>query len=205
MAAGHRGALSAGKLSGITASADASDHGTTKGQRVPQEGAKNPVSKISSSKCLCKGGASQDNPPEDLCSSPAVLLGSSSLGCRLCSRAHCSIAILWSARSCSFCAELLLPPGFHALSFLLWNFLSREMASGFSPLESFTAGAQCILVWSIPCSLFFLHAQNPSVLWVHFPGPSYLLPMWIGSTLTGYLVPFGNPMGGVQGWEPNAS
>ncbi|NXA73705.1 ATS14 metalloproteinase, partial [Thryothorus ludovicianus] len=37
-----------GKVSDITASADAGDHGTTKGQRVPQDGAKNPVSKISS-------------------------------------------------------------------------------------------------------------------------------------------------------------
>ncbi|NXH57553.1 ATS14 metalloproteinase, partial [Rhabdornis inornatus] len=41
-------ALCPGKLSGITASADAGDHGTTKGQRLPQDGAKNPVSKISS-------------------------------------------------------------------------------------------------------------------------------------------------------------
>ncbi|XP_009324248.1 PREDICTED: A disintegrin and metalloproteinase with thrombospondin motifs 14 [Pygoscelis adeliae] len=41
-------ALCPGKLSGITASTDAGDHGTPKGQRVPQDGAKNPVSKISS-------------------------------------------------------------------------------------------------------------------------------------------------------------
>ncbi|NXY08542.1 ATS14 metalloproteinase, partial [Pteruthius melanotis] len=41
-------ALCPGKLSGITASADAGNHGMTKGQRVPQDGAKNPVSKISS-------------------------------------------------------------------------------------------------------------------------------------------------------------
>ncbi|KQK76162.1 A disintegrin and metalloproteinase with thrombospondin motif 14-like protein [Amazona aestiva] len=36
------------KLSSITTSADASDHGTSKGQRVPQDGDKNPVNKISS-------------------------------------------------------------------------------------------------------------------------------------------------------------
>ncbi|KAJ7426925.1 hypothetical protein WISP_11473 [Willisornis vidua] len=41
-------ALCPGKISGITTSADAGDHGTTKGQRVHQDGAKNPVSKISS-------------------------------------------------------------------------------------------------------------------------------------------------------------
>ncbi|NXE68617.1 ATS14 metalloproteinase, partial [Calcarius ornatus] len=41
-------AVCPGKLSGITTGADAGDHGTTKGQRVPQEGPKNPVSKISS-------------------------------------------------------------------------------------------------------------------------------------------------------------
>ncbi|XP_009639489.1 A disintegrin and metalloproteinase with thrombospondin motifs 14 [Egretta garzetta] len=46
VAAGHRGALSTGKLSGVTSSAD--DHGTPKGQQVPQDGPKNPVSKISS-------------------------------------------------------------------------------------------------------------------------------------------------------------
>uniref|UniRef100_A0A8C0BE14 ADAM metallopeptidase with thrombospondin type 1 motif 14 n=1 Tax=Buteo japonicus TaxID=224669 RepID=A0A8C0BE14_9AVES len=41
-------ALCPGNLSGITASTDADDHSTPKGQRVPQDGAKNPVSKISS-------------------------------------------------------------------------------------------------------------------------------------------------------------
>ncbi|XP_026707561.1 A disintegrin and metalloproteinase with thrombospondin motifs 14, partial [Athene cunicularia] len=41
-------ALCPGKQSGITASADTGDHSTPKGQRVPQDGAKNPVSKISS-------------------------------------------------------------------------------------------------------------------------------------------------------------
>ncbi|NXS65942.1 ATS14 metalloproteinase, partial [Pandion haliaetus] len=43
---GCRVALCLGNLSGITADAD--DHSTPKGQRVPQDGAKNPVSKISS-------------------------------------------------------------------------------------------------------------------------------------------------------------
>ncbi|OPJ84776.1 hypothetical protein AV530_016092 [Patagioenas fasciata monilis] len=41
-------ALCPGKLSVVTTSTDASDHSTPKGQRVPQDGAKNPVSKISS-------------------------------------------------------------------------------------------------------------------------------------------------------------
>ncbi|XP_074965448.1 A disintegrin and metalloproteinase with thrombospondin motifs 14 isoform X4 [Phalacrocorax aristotelis] len=41
-------ALCPGKLSGITASADAGDRGTAKGQQLPQDGPKNPVSKISS-------------------------------------------------------------------------------------------------------------------------------------------------------------
>ncbi|NWS62476.1 ATS14 metalloproteinase, partial [Chunga burmeisteri] len=42
-----------GKLSDITASTDAGDRGTPKGQRVSQDGAKNPVSKISSKEpCL---------------------------------------------------------------------------------------------------------------------------------------------------------
>ncbi|XP_075615070.1 A disintegrin and metalloproteinase with thrombospondin motifs 14 isoform X5 [Balearica regulorum gibbericeps] len=40
-------ALCPGNLSGITASTDAGDHGTPKGQRVSQDGSKNPVSKIS--------------------------------------------------------------------------------------------------------------------------------------------------------------
>ena len=90
VAPGHHGALSAGKLSGITTSADAGDHSTPKGQRVPQDGVKNPVSKISSSKCPCsmKGNASRESPPGGLCSSlweteaggredvhPAVVLG----------------------------------------------------------------------------------------------------------------------------------
>ncbi|NXO05400.1 ATS14 metalloproteinase, partial [Rhinopomastus cyanomelas] len=41
-------ALCPGKLPGITASADASGHDTSKGQRASPDGAKNPVSKISS-------------------------------------------------------------------------------------------------------------------------------------------------------------
>ncbi|NXI99698.1 ATS14 metalloproteinase, partial [Psophia crepitans] len=41
-------ALCPGKLSGITASTDAGDRSTPKGQRVSQDGSKNPVSKISS-------------------------------------------------------------------------------------------------------------------------------------------------------------
>ncbi|XP_072726343.1 A disintegrin and metalloproteinase with thrombospondin motifs 14 isoform X3 [Ciconia boyciana] len=41
-------ALCPGKLSSITTSTDAGDHSTPKGQQVPQDGAKNPVSKISS-------------------------------------------------------------------------------------------------------------------------------------------------------------
>ncbi|XP_067996429.1 A disintegrin and metalloproteinase with thrombospondin motifs 14 isoform X1 [Melanerpes formicivorus] len=45
---GCRLALCPGKLSGIPTSADSHDHSTSKGQQVPQEGAPNPVSKISS-------------------------------------------------------------------------------------------------------------------------------------------------------------
>lgn len=110
---------------------------------------------------------------------------------------------MWCTRSCSSRVELLLPPGFYALSFLPWNFFKQGDCSWFSPLESFTAvrfGLEHPLL-----SVFFLHAQNPSVLQLHFPGLSSPRAVWLGSTLKGYLVPFGNPIGEVQGWEPNAT
>lgn len=129
VAAGHRGALSTGKLSGITTSADAGDQGTTKGQRVPQDGAKNPVSKISSSKFSRKGSTSQDSPPEDFCTSPREVqrwehiqqrprgvlpsAAASLIPLLQSPLLHCHLVVC--VMSCSFRVVLLLPPGFYAL------------------------------------------------------------------------------------------